>query len=321
MLPVSVVLPLSGKCNLDCIFCIQERTQLDNGLTEMVRNFIITLPKIKNLAFHSWCEPFANNQFLEYLFYCRKYLKDSAFTIVTNGTLLNKRIIDKLITIPPLQISISLNAATETTYYQITGTKLFMTVINNIKYLKNASSLCDNISISISIVLNSYNIKELAKFIQLAKDLGLDHVILYDLIIMKESHRRLSILNNYEESKKYFSEAFQTANDIDISVLSLFPLHYYTNPENWSNNVIPYFCNDPWELFIVNKDGEVFPCCYSNDKMGNIFKNSFNEIWYGSQYEHFRKELSSKSHPQCCKLCPKMIKNLTFESQMHPFLR
>ncbi len=60
--------------------------------------------------------------------------------------------------------------------------------------------------------------------------------------------------------------------------------------------------------------GHVIPCCAENEanarefqkktSMGNVFKQSFREIWYGEKYRSLRKMLREGKVPPPCVNCP-----------------
>lgn len=67
-------------------------------------------------------------------------------------------------------------------------------------------------------------------------------------------------------------------------------------------------CFRMWRGAVVTTDGDVVPCCYDkNGKhvMGNLYQNSFREIWNGPEYRQFRANvMKSRSLEEICKNCP-----------------
>jgi len=66
-------------------------------------------------------------------------------------------------------------------------------------------------------------------------------------------------------------------------------------------------CYLPWEFVIVDSQGNVAPCgwWYRQPPMGNLYEQSFEEIWWGDAYALLRKEL--RGHlplRQVCACCP-----------------
>jgi len=72
-------------------------------------------------------------------------------------------------------------------------------------------------------------------------------------------------------------------------------------------------CRWPWERVVINTDGHVVPCCNDFDSqysMGNVFREPFRDIWFGSKYNQFRKTiLEGWPRIPLCTNCP--VPNLT----------
>ncbi|MCA8968217.1 MAG: SPASM domain-containing protein [Planctomycetes bacterium] len=50
-------------------------------------------------------------------------------------------------------------------------------------------------------------------------------------------------------------------------------------------------CSVGFDSAFITATGDVMPCCFSDEVMGNVRENSFREIWYGATYREFRKRL------------------------------
>ena len=46
--------------------------------------------------------------------------------------------------------------------------------------------------------------------------------------------------------------------------------------------------------------GDVLPCCFSNEVMGNVREQSFRDIWFGERYSDFRQRLINVRFSQYC---------------------
>jgi MoaA/NifB/PqqE/SkfB family radical SAM enzyme len=56
-------------------------------------------------------------------------------------------------------------------------------------------------------------------------------------------------------------------------------------------------CVIGWYSMLVRSDGTVAPCCILQGKpLGNIFRQSIDEIWHGEPYQRFRAELTRIIH-------------------------
>jgi radical SAM protein with 4Fe4S-binding SPASM domain len=65
-------------------------------------------------------------------------------------------------------------------------------------------------------------------------------------------------------------------------------------------------CCVPWDQPFVNKDGQVFPCCYADESavMGDLRHESFAEVWDGDRFRKFRSDLvCGTTAPAICRRC------------------
>lgn len=67
------------------------------------------------------------------------------------------------------------------------------------------------------------------------------------------------------------------------------------------------FCAMPFVHFHVAQNGNVTPCCQApwgdEAKLGNINKQSIQEIWTGKPFETFRKQMRKGKAPEVCNRC------------------
>jgi len=63
-------------------------------------------------------------------------------------------------------------------------------------------------------------------------------------------------------------------------------------------------CVDPWTNPYILPNGDVWPCCWSYDPIGNIYKEKFRDIWNGNNVRKLRHELLSGNLRKQCLECP-----------------
>ena len=59
-------------------------------------------------------------------------------------------------------------------------------------------------------------------------------------------------------------------------------------------------CSVGFDSSFITALGDVLPCCFSDEVMGNVKQQSFREIWYGAKYTTFRKRLINGRFPGYC---------------------
>ena len=64
------------------------------------------------------------------------------------------------------------------------------------------------------------------------------------------------------------------------------------------------YCDNLFRRIFISSEGDVAPCCLPNrPNLGNIHRNTVNEIWNGDLYNDFRRAFYSPNPPDCCENC------------------
>jgi radical SAM protein with 4Fe4S-binding SPASM domain len=72
-------------------------------------------------------------------------------------------------------------------------------------------------------------------------------------------------------------------------------------PHPIPNDAPPKTCGNPWSHVHVKSDGLVYPCCFSDEVMGDLRKQSFDDIWNGPKYQDLRRSLTSGHYWASCR--------------------
>lgn len=76
--------------------------------------------------------------------------------------------------------------------------------------------------------------------------------------------------------------------------------------KNYRLNKSKVFCMAPWVSINNNPNGDILPCCvYRGEPMGNLYKESIEDIWNGEKYREFRKKLLEETPTPACDRCYK----------------
>ena len=65
----------------------------------------------------------------------------------------------------------------------------------------------------------------------------------------------------------------------------------------------PTFCVLPWVHIALTPKGSVKPCCMSNYEVGNIEKESLENIWNGKKLRKIREQMLTGEAPAACSVC------------------
>jgi radical SAM protein with 4Fe4S-binding SPASM domain len=97
------------------------------------------------------------------------------------------------------------------------------------------------------------------------------------------------------------------SNTIDLT--KLFPPDHITtidlleefaplNFDGWGTK-----CILPWIHTHVWPNQDVFPCCITNHKVGNVKDKPMNQVWNSPEYKQIRKDMINNIEPSACKTC------------------
>lgn len=172
--PISGMFELTDRCNLSCVHCyINQSVGCENS-----RRSELSTDQVKRIldqAAEAGClflvftggEVFVRQDFLEIFEYARRL--GILVTIFTNGTMLNRHIVEKLADLQPRQVEISIYGATAETYEKITKVPgSFDRCVKGIDLLMEK-----NIPLELKTILLKPNVHEIAEMQQFAEDRGL----------------------------------------------------------------------------------------------------------------------------------------------------
>jgi radical SAM protein with 4Fe4S-binding SPASM domain len=328
--PLEVSLPVGEQCNIRCVFCT-ERSPGQSAIDYAVISFDeftgfsekLPLRTASDVTVYGWGEPLVHREYERMFDYIVGRCPGARIKISTNGLLFTEAWARKILTHGKAHVNFSLNAATAETYREITGANQFEKVVDHIRTLSRLRQQYpgSQVTIALSLVALRRVLPEIPSFVMLAAALGADHVVVQDLLLLNGRVRA----EDAPQYNQYLSAAvFQSAdqlarlNGINLLV-EVAGFYNRVLPKAWampaaSNGDGPYLdwshlvgdeCFDPWTQFMVSSNGSVSTCCHAHSTiMGNIFAQSFDQIWNGEVYRYFRRTVNTGSPPEDCRKCP-----------------
>ncbi|MCF6341090.1 MAG: radical SAM protein, partial [Sulfurimonas sp.] len=308
--PLYVEISPYGGCNHRCTFCALDYMGYENiGLEfDVLKATLTNMAKngVKSVMFAGEGEPLLFKDLDFIVKHCKKLGIDTALT--TNFVPLNKNNVQRFIE-SCSWIKVSLNAGTAKTYSQIHQTKEidFHRVMSNLEYaLKHRDENALKCTIGVQMLLLGENKSEAVILAKKCKQLGVDYLVIkpYSQHLSSNTHRYEEIdyskmMDIQEELEEFNCEEFNVifrANTMK---------KYIVKQQNYDKcHSTPFF----WGY--IAADGKVFGCsaylgkdefCY-----GNIYDNSFEEIWEGQKreesYKYIQNELDIKNCRVNCRM-------------------
>jgi len=289
-MPVSISIEPTTSCNLRCPECpsgLRSFTRPTGMMKKELFETVITqlAPSLSYLIFYFQGEPYLHPHLLEMIKLASERKIYTATS--TNAHYLLDEAAKETVKSGLDRLIISLDGTTQETYqsYRIGGKfdKVIEGTENILRWKKELKSKTPHVIFQFLVVKhNEHQIEDVKK---LAKTLGVDEVKLKTAQIYDfENGSELIPVNN-----KYSR---------------------YQKNQNGKYSIKNGFLDECWKMWhscVVTWDGKVVPCCFDKDAhfvLGDLNKNSFEEIWRGEKYNQFRQSLfNSRSEIEMCRNC------------------
>ena len=316
-LPRSLYLETTSRCNSLCETCILtfggREPQKDLGWEEF-RRVVDQFSALDRVLLHGIGEPLLNRDLIRMI----AHLKERGATVLFNSNVitLGPRLRQQLVESGLDELRVSLDATTPATYARVRGVDAYQRVVAHLEALVRAKhdARADRPHVSLWFTGLKDNIEEIAGLVPLAVRVGarginLQRLVYNGLGLATEAQSLYGRLQEREAALIHATEEAARAAGIEFSAsgatapeISLTPSHA---DRPWSA------CRRPWSLVYVTVHGNVLPCCiapwitghYEGIILGNLFRQSLEEIWWGAPYLEFRTAIQTDRPPEPCRGC------------------
>jgi radical SAM protein with 4Fe4S-binding SPASM domain len=237
------------------------------------------------LTFYFQGEPYLHPKFLSLVKYASEQNIYTATS--TNAHYLNDKQARDTVESGLDRLIISLDGTDQETYqsYRVGGNieKVLEGTRNILKWRKELRSKTPYVVFQFLVVKpNEHQVPEVQT---LAKSMGVDNVLLKTAQIY-DYQRGSDLMPTIDKYSRYKQSADGT----------------------WKiKNELMNHCWKMWNSCVVTWDGKIVPCCFDKDAhytLGDLKKNSFEEIWRSDAYNDFRRSiLRSREEIEICKNC------------------
>jgi len=287
-LPLHLEVQTNSLCHGTCLFCpyITTSKSLPQGkmeweLYKKIVDECTTFPTLELFTTILQNEPLMNkNIFKEIAYFKEKNKGRTPFTIVTNGYLLNDKMITGLKEAGVDYLAISINAFTKETYEtQMPGFK-FERIIENIESL-------------------------------LSKDLGKMRVWLRILqTSMNESEIPGAIVNWRKRGLRVEIIPHISNRGGAVEIAGLKPMQYIRRKKIWDALIARYSkcCIFPLRQMCILFNGDVILCCNDWQRLtvlGNVKEKSLREIWSSEESKRIKRLILERKYSDisACRKC------------------
>ncbi len=321
--PIYMEISPSGACNHRCTYCAldfmeYQRRFLDAGILKERLSELGRLG-LKSIMYAGEGEPLLHKEIAAIINYTKRNGIDIAIT--TNGVLLKKSLVEKILA-DVEWIKVSINGGTGDTYAKIHRTKAadFDTVVKNMSIaaeIKHKNGY--KCTLGMQLLLLPENKDDVMILAGLARDIGMDY-----LVIKPYSQHMCSKTNIYSNIKYadylHLSDILEKLNTKDFSVI-----FRINTMKKWDKDRRDYkhcFASPFWSY--IDAGGNVWGCsAYLGDERfhyGNIYENSFQEIWEGDKRRSSLRWVEEELDINQCRVNCRMdeINRYLWELKNHP---
>lgn len=314
-------LHLSKGCNSKCIMCGNWKTELWSSYTRKDVSKLFDQLKsfgVNQVRFHGQ-EP----TLMKNIFSIIKEAKDKGFRtgLKTNALIFSDKNKVKMLTGTLDDLYLSIDSSNENIHNSMRG--MSQSFATNMFLLKNLRKINPNVNVYFNAVIANINYRHLEGLLDIARSLNVNRVSFVHLANKNDE------IKNFKLSKDQFKEFYfqiwprilkkSLDHNIPVSIEPYFisllglPISHQirklTNPSGDFDEEIDNFINGDYGKQFYKKhscygvldhgtidwEGNVYPCCAmprpAEYAIGNIHKNSFDEIWNSAEYIKYRKSI------------------------------
>ena len=358
--PIMGSISLTTRCNVRCIHCYYHSPVAHSPNFPLVRNARLeanslpTADEIKRyekvdadpaavrrlidqllsmgtrrFQLSSFGEPFLHAAMMDSIGRIKR--TGSSCLTNSNGTLLDKEVIDELVECGFDELRVTTMAGNAAGYVQThpgSTTQTFDRLKANLLYLGERKAVRKRKAplLNLVCIVIGPNIRKLREFADLALELRADRVTFRPFNDVRDPGLA-TLLPSPEEASALRVELTEIKRDLDVKRV----------PHNIANflmtfsrrldtralyQVIP--CYQGWVSAYINPLGEVTACCGCSESLGNIHDQDFASIWTGQAYDTFRHQAlnlprQGRSPKGCdCHHCVHHTLNLNVYRALHP---
>ncbi len=289
-LPISISVEPTTSCNLRCPECpsgLRNFTRPTGMLQENL--FKKTIDELSEtllyLIFYFQGEPYLHPKFLDLVQYASK--KGIYTATSTNAHYLTDENAKKTVESGLDRMIISIDGTTQEVYeqYRVGGSleKVIEGTKNIVRWKKELKSKTPHVIFQFLVVKPNEHQLEAVKL--MSKELGVDEI-------------------GFKTAQIY---DYENGSDL-IPTIDKFARYKQNIDGTYKiKNKLLDHCWKMWHSCVITWDGLVVPCCFDKDaeyRLGDLKKNTFNEVWQSEKYKNFRKSLTdSRAEIEMCKNC------------------
>ena len=268
--PLALDIESTNLCNLECFFCPRKEAAKGEGLMEMdlftrIVDECAERGPLSKIGLHKDGEPLAHPKIVDMVRYIRDRAAAKVVSFTSNGILMKPKRAQELIAAGLNDVSFSIDAVREDTYYESKGRRKYAVVEDNIRNFLAVRT--DDIRVTVKFIRMKENDGQEEEFVEKWRESGADEIL----------------ITQYHD----WSGSVRDSSLVEIAGGNAFA------------------CENPWYAMAVNWDGKVSICCVDWDSqavVGDANVESIGAIWQGDKMREVRS-LHLRGDADCVTPC------------------
>ena len=330
IMPLRFFFELTHLCNLNCPYCYIGKDRKKEELTTSQWFDVINQIPFWSFITLVGGEPLIREDFCEILEYASKKVLKKV-NVVTNGILINEKVIHSFIKSKMLLLSVSLDGWEENHDKNRDKKGIFKKITDNLDELTNQIVFSNSkLMIDIKTIVLKDNLEDILKLYEYCTNKGFEFLsisflrnnflkqnsflydtfdevfykpdypieLYFDLDKFKEIYFELNKMKKYSKTKIRFAPKFDNKNpEIELKLIE----NFFTKYNKKDVKEIYQPCLYPFSNTIINPSGDIYPCL--SYKMGNVKEQKIIDIINNTKYRCFRKNLKYSKIFSSCQMC------------------
>ncbi len=302
--PIEALFELTHRCNLRCIHCYIDSEKKRELSTNGVMRALDVLSQNGTITIiFSGGEALLRPDIFDIL----KYAKKTGFisTLFTNGTLIDKSNVKRLIDTGVAAFEISVYSDIEKDHDEFTQVKgSFQAATGAVKLLKAGGA-----DVTIKTVWNKRNYHRADSFLRLASDLGVElRGAPYLSVTNDGGAGHLNLRCSKEELVQFYTQVYERRKDRGNEMRKELEKKKYDYDSLKDKRI----CGACVMKLKLDPYGDVYPCVAFGEKLGNIIHDDFTAFWRENEFAKKFRALRVTDIKKCvgcddyafCRTCP-----------------
>lgn len=314
--PQEAYLEIAARCNLRCVMCplTYQPSHQPGGSRpplfspELFARLRPLFPTLVRAYLFGLGEPLLNRHLGDYV----RELAGHGVEVVmtTNATLIDDRGADELARAGAARVSVSADGATAATYQAIRRRGRFADLRRGLDALARARHRHGRPHLTVNFVAMASNLDELPAMARLCGEVGAAELNVEPLFDWSAANPAMAEVLDRENLanlppgrvEELLAEAESAAAEAGVALRRVETSPAPPAPAGNGSAPAPprHPCSEPWSTVSITAAGDVATCCLNGTGFGNLYRQSFDEIWNGTAYRNFRRlHLEGAEAPGC----------------------